>query len=217
MSMNNPAGPGATPGTGQQPGATGPTSQGPNDPIQPPANGGTGTQPATGAPQDQSADDDRRRQQNRDEALSRMAQERDEARRLLEEERRKGLTPEELQRLRALDEKDKQRDQREKNLVLRYEIAARAPKFGIVDPEAAVMFIEKSTSVVIGDDFKVTGLDEALKDLIKERPYLANKQTPPGVDAGAGSAGTRTGGGKVTMNDIIRGAARGTPIRQEEK
>jgi hypothetical protein len=213
MSMNNPAGTPATGASGQEPGATSqPQSQGPNDPIQPPATGG-GQQPATGAAAGQQDDEATRQQRNRDEALARMARDRDEARRQLDEERRKNLPPEEVQRLRALDDALKAQKDREKGLILRYEIASRAPKLGIIDPEIAVVLLERNPSITVDDAGSVSGLDEALKALIKDKPHLVRAVGP--ADAGAGTGGARPGGSKVTMNDIIRRGVRGQNITNE--
>jgi hypothetical protein len=214
--VSSPSTTGATPGTGD-PGASGDrqvTSQGPNDVIRPETGGNAGgQQPATGEGNDQRGDTSRRLS-NLEAMAARFATERDTARRELEEERRKALPEEERKRLQALDERDKQRDAREKNLILRYEIASRAPRLGIVDPETAVLLLERSSKVTVNDDLSVTGLDEALKDLIKEKPFLV-KATTQSVDAGAGSGGSRTGN-KPGMNDIIRGAARRTTVSQGE-
>lgn len=206
--MNNPAGGGATPQTGQQPGATQQVqSQGPNDPIQNPPESG-GAAPATGSQQGEGQGQQDRSAINQAEMVARLVRERDEARQSLEAEKRKGLSEDERKRLADLDEDAKKRDAREKNLVLRYEIAARAPKLGIVDPEIAVLLLSTNGSVVVNDDLTVTGLDEALKNLIKERPHLVNRAPSSGdIGAGAGSGGSRTGN-KPTMNDIIRGTVR---------
>lgn len=208
---NSPAGAPATGATGT-PEATGnaPVSQGPNDPINPPATGGSAA-PATG---DKGSDNPlERRLSNLEQALSRVGTERDEARRALEEEKRKGLSPEDRQRLADQDKQIQTQKERERNLILRYEIASRAPRLGIVDPEIAVLLLERSPGVTVADDGTVTGIDEALKQLIKDRPHLARSAALP-VDAGAGVGGTRTGG-KVTMNDIIRRGARGQSISTE--
>jgi hypothetical protein len=208
--------PGATPGAagGVTPPAAGNggslLSQGPNDPINPPATGGTGA-PATGEPAGED-EAEARAKRNRDEALSRMASERDEARRLLEEERRKNLPPEELARLRQQDEAQKASETRIRGLTLRYEVANRAARLGIVDPELAVLLLEGNKDVTITDAGVVSGLDEALKALIKDRPYLVRAAAAP-VDGGAGAGGSRTGS-KVGMNDIIRTAARGRQVQQ---
>lgn len=201
-----PSTPGATPGTGT-PGASGTGAgvqvQGPNDPYTPApetGNQGDGGQSATDG-------QDAARQRNRDEALSRMARERDEARQALEDERRKALPDEERKRLEALDAKTKQYDSERKTLILKYEIAARAPKMGIIDPELAVLVLERSPDITVDDAGTVTGLDEALAKFVKERPHLVRKVEP--VDGGAGSGGPRTGG-RPSMNDIIRGKTRGT-------
>lgn len=208
----NPTGGPATGPTGQTPGATsdtGPVSQGPNDVLNPPATGGNQS-PATGGGEQDQQTPEQRELANARAANTRMAMERDQARRDLEDERRKGLTPEEQTRLKGLDEQVKAQAAREKNLILRYEIAARAPRLGIIDPEVAVLLLERSSKIEVKDDGSVEGLDEALKDLIKEKPHLV-RATQQGIDGGAGSAGPRTGT-KVSMNDIIRGASRGRPI-----
>lgn len=206
----SPTTPPETGGQGTQPGASGNaanliSSQGPNDPLNPPATGG-GQQPATGS----AGDGQEPQESNAKEALARMAEQRDAARRELEELKRSALPPEEQERLKALDAKDKERDAREKSLILRYEIASRAPKLGIVDPEVAVLLLERSNKVEVDGEGTVVGLDEALRDLIKEKPHLV-RATTASIDAGAGSTGARTGG-KVSMNDVIRGAARGRAI-----
>ena len=60
----------------------------------------------------------------------------------------------------------------------------------------------------VNDDLSVTGLDQALKDLIKERPHLV-RATTQDIDAGRGTGGSRTSGPSKSMNDIIRGKVRG--------
>lgn len=205
--------PATGPQTGTPPpgGTGGPVSQGPNDPINPSSGGGT-QQPTGGATSESNESTDARL--NRMEALMRnAAQERDTARRELEEERRKSLTPEEKARLVSLDDRVKAQAIKEKGLILKYEIASRAPRLGIVDPELAVLLLERGNAVTVADDGTVTGLDDALKALIKERPHLV-RATSQSIDAGAGSGGQRTGA-KATMNDIIRNRARGVTIREE--
>lgn len=223
--QNPPTTPGATPGQGQQPGAGGNTgqliSQGPNDPINPQqpgtgSSGGSAQQPGTGAGsgnQGEPQDPTERRLANLESQMERYRRERDDARTELETERRKALPPEEQTRLKGLDEQVKAQQARERNLTLRYEIAARAPKLGIVDPELAVLLLEKKDTVQVDEAGNVTGLDEALKALVKERPHLVRATSQP-VDAGAGNAGRGNSGKAPGMNEIIRGAARGTKIVQ---
>lgn len=207
MSMNNPAGAPATGATGQQPGANQqPQSQGPNDVIQPPASGGQPGQVATTDGQEEQVPNTR--QPDWENAARRAFEERDAARRELEALKRQGLSAEEKQRLEALDAKDKERDAREKTLVLKYEIAAKAPALGIIDPELAVLLLTQSGKVTVNDDLTVSGLDEALKALIKERPHLV-RATRQDVDAGAGTGGSRGAGASKSMNDFIRGKVRG--------
>lgn len=200
---------GGTPESGAASGdASGLVSQGPNDPINPAANAG-GQQPATGAAPDQTET----RIANLEGAMRRMGEERDEARRLLEEEKRKNLSPEERQRLAGLDDQVKAQQAERKSLILKYEIAAKAPKMGIVDPEVAVVLLERNPSITVSDDGVVTGLDEALKALVKEKPFLV-RATSQGVDGGSGTGGGRPAA-KPGMNEIIRGAARGRVVQQD--
>lgn len=207
-----PAGTPATGGTDTTSGATSTTvqSQGPNDPLNGPATEPT-TAPATGATEGGSADggaaDIERRLRNMEEATRRMAQERDEARRLLEEARRQALPDDERARLTALDQQLAQQRDKERSLILRYEIASRAPKLGIVDPEIAVLLLERNGNLNVTDSGEVEGLDEALRQLVKDKPHLV-RATNVAVDAGAGASG---GGGrpKQSMNEFIRAASRG--------
>lgn len=199
---------GATP-PGATPGAAGGQvqSQGPNDPLNA-AITQTGQGPA-GDPQTdpQLGEAGREAIRREREARAEAEKQRDAARRELEEQKRAGLSDEERKRLKEADEREAQRAQREKSLILRYEIATRAPKLGIVDPEIAVMLLERNADVHVSDDGTVTGIDEALKQLIKDKPHLVRATTTP-IDGGAGSGGSRTGT-KPSMNDFIRAKARG--------
>lgn len=190
----------------------GPQSQGPNDPIQ---QGGT---PAGQQQQGQGgtpppAPDQQDEYRELRGALSRERERGDTLAAELKRLQSQGLSDEEKKRLAAQDEALNTAKAREKSLVLRYEIAARAPKLGIVDPELAVMLIERNPDVSVGEDMKVTGLDDALKALVKERPHLVRQVGS--ADGGAGTGGRPAGGGKPTMNDIIRGRARGTTVSSE--
>lgn len=204
MPDSNPTGAPATGATGQNPGATGPTSQGPNDPIQPPATGAPTQTPATGQGTDGPTTEERL--SNMEAAMRRMGEERDKARQELEAEKRKGLSEDERKRLEELDRRDKDRDARERTLILRYEVASRAAKLGIQDPEVAVLLLERSGDIKV-EDGQVSGVDDALKALIKDKPYLVRPVggNPGGQDAGAsaGPAGGASGG----MNERIRRAA----------
>lgn len=212
---------GGTPDQNQQQGQTGGTPegqnvqvQGPNDPLARSGTqqGGAGTQGGTQGDQQQGQD-----QYNElKEALRKERELRETRERELRELQRQGMSEEEKKRLAELETANAERDKREKNLILRYEIASRAPRLGIIDPEIAVMLLERDSSVSVGDDGKVSGLDEALKALIKERPHLVNKV--PSADGGAGTgaqsgAGSR-GSGK-SMNDLIRTGARGRALTND--
>lgn len=79
-----------------------------------------------------------------------------------------------------------------------------AGKLGIVDPQAAASLLNWDTVSDPDDDKSV---EKALKDLVKDKPYLAG--TAGGSDGGAGD-GSGAGGRSGNMNDLIRqGAGRG--------
>lgn len=185
--------------------------QGPNDPLaQQGQQGGAGTQGGTQGTQQQDGQPDQYTELR--EALRKERELREAAERKNKEFERQGMSDDEKKRLSDLETRDAERDKREKSLILRYEIAAAAPRLGIVDPEVAVMLIERDSSVTVGDDGKVAGLDEALKALVKAKPHLVNKGNPAGADGGAGTSGASgagRSGSKITMNDLIRRGARG--------
>lgn len=56
--------------------------------------------------------------------------------------------------------------------IVRYEIEAQASKLGIIDPEAASALLNKSL-LEFGEDGSPSNAEKLLKDLIKNKPYLA--------------------------------------------
>jgi hypothetical protein len=109
-----------------------------------------------------------------------------------EEAERKAL--EEQERFKDLYEKE--RAAREKEATARKEDAIRsrfliaAAKAGIVDPDVAFV-VAKSLpgfgSVAIDDEGRVTGVDELVEALVKEKPYLASTQDGKKQSVGAAS------------------------------
>lgn len=98
-----------------------------------------------------------------------------------EEAERKAL--EEQERFKDLYEKE--RAAREKEAAARKEDAIRsrfliaAAKAGIVDPDVAFVVARSLPgfgSVAIDDEGRVTGVDELVEALVKEKPYLASTQ-----------------------------------------
>lgn len=77
-------------------------------------------------------------------------------------------------------------------------VQVTAGKLGIVDPEAAAKLL--NWDGIDGDDPKQ--LERALRDLVKEKPYLS--KLGDGADGGAGRNGARAEG---DMNSILRQAA----------
>lgn len=82
---------------------------------------------------------------------------------------------------------------------LERQVATDAPKHGIVDPDAAVRLLDLDR-LDVADDGTIANLDDALKDLIRDRPYLAGQR-------GSGGGGARPQESATSMNDIIRRAA----------
>ena len=109
-----------------------------------------------------------------------------------EEAERKAL--EEQQRFKELYEKERQA--RETESVARKEDAIRsrfllaAQSKGIVDPDVAFV-IAKSLPAFVAVKFdgegKVTGIDEVVETLVKEKPYLVSQQQPKPQSVGAAS------------------------------
>jgi hypothetical protein len=62
--------------------------------------------------------------------------------------------------------------------IVRYEIEAQASKLGIIDPEAASALLNRST-LEYGEDGTPNNAEKLLKDLIKNKPYLAPKPVDP--------------------------------------
>jgi len=51
------------------------------------------------------------------------------------------------------------------------EVKVRASQLGIIDPDAAYLLLDRS-NVRYGEDGGVTGVDEALTQLLEDKPYL---------------------------------------------
>lgn len=66
--------------------------------------------------------------------------------------------------------------QRLTDTLIRAEVMAQAQKHGVIDLDAAYRLIDRS-SVKIGDDGSVEGVDKAVAALVKERPWLIASTT----------------------------------------
>lgn len=98
-------------------------------------------------------------------------------------------------------------------LVILNAVTANANKLGIVDPEAAVKLLDRK-GLKLADDGSPENLDAALRDLLKEKPYLTAK---PSASAGRtdASAGVTAGPPpNLTADELSAAQAAGmTPER----
>lgn len=119
----------------------------------------------------------------------------------------------ELERLKLeKEESDKkliEATNRSNQFLIQSKVVSIASKLKIRDPEAAYILMNKD-DVSIDDNGKVLGIENSLKALIKEKPYLldsgndSNNQDPQsgGDDQNAGS--NKPNGNSVDMNFLIR-------------
>jgi len=70
-----------------------------------------------------------------------------------------------------------------KERVIEYEAKLLAVQRGVVDPDAAYKLLDLA-KVGLGDDGKPVGLDDALNELIKAKPYLLSRTGAPAPAAG---------------------------------
>lgn len=99
---------------------------------------------------------------------------------------------------------------RSNQMLIQSKVVSIASKLKIRDPEAAFILMDKD-DVSIDDNGKVLGIENSLKALIKEKPYLldssnndSNNQDPRsgGDDQNAGS--NKPNGNSIDMNYLIR-------------
>jgi hypothetical protein len=119
----------------------------------------------------------------------------------------------ELERLKLeKEESDKkliEATNRSNQFLIQSKVVSIASKLKIRDPEAAFILMDKD-DVSIDDNGKVLGIENSLKALIKEKPYLldsgndSNNQDPQsgGDDQNAGS--NKPSGNNIDMNYLIR-------------
>jgi hypothetical protein len=95
----------------------------------------------------------------------------------------------------------KERDERERQLIVKYEVMLGAKDAGIVDPEAAYKLMDTSKlEVKDGKLADSKAFTDALKELTRERPWLLDdgkkqqgRQGIPGTPGGDGGAGGGNG------------------------
>jgi hypothetical protein len=89
---------------------------------------------------------------------------------------------------------------RETKVRSRFETAAA--KAGAIDPEAAFK-LANTASLKVKDDGSIEGIDQALAELRKSRPYLFGQKTSTGTPGGA-TVSTPPSNPNQAVNDAIR-------------
>lgn len=121
-----------------------------------------------------------------------------------EENKRKEAELSEVQKLqKQLADAKAAAEAREKEveaLRLRSAVESAATKLAFLNPADAYLLADLS-GVEMTADGKATGVEDALKSLLKERPYLANGQKPDGK--GTPRAGQQTQGREPPADDLI--------------
>jgi hypothetical protein len=84
-----------------------------------------------------------------------------------------------------------------KERVIEYEAKLLAVQRGVVDPDAAYKLLDLA-KVKVGDDGKPVGLEDALDELVKAKPYLVSRST----GAPAPAAGNPPRMGTITAAQI---------------
>lgn len=79
-------------------------------------------------------------------------------------------------------------EQRYRTTAIKSAIRLAAATAGFVDPEDAVLNLADSPTIELGDDDKVTGAAEAVKELAKAKPHLlaATRPQAPNINAQGG-------------------------------
>jgi len=88
------------------------------------------------------------------------------------------------------------------NLLMEIAVNAVSKKLNIIDPEAAFLLIQGQVSI---EDGEVKGVDKALKDLVKEKPYLVGESGKPIPEPGTGTKPVG-GSGENSFEKIMLGA-----------
>lgn len=102
----------------------------------------------------------------------------------------------------ASDKKAADAVTRANDALMRSAVIAAASKANVVDADAAFALIDKS-KLTVSDDGSVIGVDDTLKALLVERPFLVGKATSPTPtgDAGGGARGDAVPG-QLTRDEL---------------
>jgi len=94
------------------------------------------------------------------------------------------------------------RDQAHQTLAIKTEVKLAAQKEGIIDPDAAYALID--LNLIEYDDGKVSGIDKALKALLKDKPYLSGGEKPEPPTPGIGGEAIGATGKPSLEGEMLR-------------
>lgn len=86
--------------------------------------------------------------------------------------------------------------------LIRAEVVLKAAELGIIDAEAAYALMDRS-GVTVSDDGKVTGVEQALKQLLEAKPYLRRQAVAMMPSAGATNPPPGGAGKPKSLGDAI--------------
>jgi hypothetical protein len=124
----------------------------------------------------------------------------------LEEERKKAAMSETEKLKAAKDEAEKRAQDAMRTAnerLLKAEVKAAAVALDIVDPEAAYVLLDKEV-VKVAEDGTVVGVEDALKALVKDKPYLVRQKGAQPVGSGTSPAQHGNTAGKVYTKAEIK-------------
>lgn len=104
------------------------------------------------------------------------------------------------QRAEAAEKAAQVAQQRANNALKRAAVVAAAQRAGAIDPDA-VLALLPSSAVTVGDDGQVTGVDEAVTELLAAKQYLVGKPTTP-TPGGADGGPRGKSSGTISREDL---------------
>jgi hypothetical protein len=103
--------------------------------------------------------------------------------------------------------------ERAQKAILRSAVVSAATRAGAVDPDAVLALMDHS-SVTVGDDDSVQGVDEAVRAVLDAKPYLVAKPSTPAP--GAADGGPQGKSASTYTREQIDALAKSDPSKVAE-